>query len=293
MVRKFARGYDLIRSNDGKYYLHNGHGDVVSITNNSGTVIKSYSYDSFGNEKNIDKNDTNPWRYCGEYYDNETGSIYLRARYYDPRTGRFMTEDPARDGVNWYTYCEGNPIQFIDPNGTDAIVITAPDGAGGFGHTSALFEDENGDWQYFYWGNSESKLVKTKLTKQDVNVNKFVEYDKRYTHFVYIEGDFGKSIDYFYEKLEDKTDNEKNENYNLLTRNCIQVTDECLRLGKLTNGKSFSTCKINSSIIIVPTPIISIMSVPILPVPVKAVIPNCNKNIYDSIATFSKDYSLP
>ncbi|MBR1443515.1 MAG: hypothetical protein IJ583_08285 [Firmicutes bacterium] len=125
MVRKFARGYDLIRSNDGKYYLHNGHGDVVSITNNSGTVIKSYSYDSFGNEKNIDKNDTNPWRYCGEYYDNETGSIYLRARYYDPGTGRFMTEDPARDGVNWYSYCGGNPVILADKSGLKPTELEA------------------------------------------------------------------------------------------------------------------------------------------------------------------------
>ena len=43
---------------------------------------------------NKDKNDTNPFRYCGEYYDNETESIYLRARNYDPGIGRFTSEDP-------------------------------------------------------------------------------------------------------------------------------------------------------------------------------------------------------
>ncbi len=61
--------------------------------------------------------DTNPFRYCGEYYDAETESIYLRARNYDPGTGRFTSEDPARDGLNWYAYCDNNPVAFVDPSG--------------------------------------------------------------------------------------------------------------------------------------------------------------------------------
>ena len=46
----------------------------------------------------------NPFRYSGEYFDEETGFYYLRARYYDPSIGRFLTEDPAEDGTNWYAY---------------------------------------------------------------------------------------------------------------------------------------------------------------------------------------------
>ena len=100
-----------------KLYLFNGHGDVTSMIDKSGNVTKTYSYDAFGNELNRDKNDTNPFRYCGEYWDNETESIYLRARYYNPSIGRFTTEDPIKDGSNWYAYCGGNPVGFIDPNG--------------------------------------------------------------------------------------------------------------------------------------------------------------------------------
>ena len=59
----------------------------------------------------------NPFRYCGEYYDEETGLIYLRNRYYDSSIGRFITEDPAKDGLNWYSYCGGNPVMFVDPWG--------------------------------------------------------------------------------------------------------------------------------------------------------------------------------
>lgn len=49
--------------------------------------------DAFGNEVNPSNEDSNPFRYCGEYYDVETGTYYLRARYYDPRIGRFLSED--------------------------------------------------------------------------------------------------------------------------------------------------------------------------------------------------------
>ena len=66
--------------------------------------------------------DPNPLRYCGEYLDDETGLIYLRARYYDSKTGRFISEDPARDGANWFAYCDNNPIERIDPSGKTYII---------------------------------------------------------------------------------------------------------------------------------------------------------------------------
>ena len=109
---------DRTYKND-KLYLFNGHGDVTSMIDKSGNVTKTYSYDAFGNELNRDKNDTNPFRYCGEYWDNETESIYLRARYYNPSIGRFTTEDPIKDGNNWYAYCGGNPVVFWDPSGLE------------------------------------------------------------------------------------------------------------------------------------------------------------------------------
>ena len=100
------------------YYMTNGHGDVTALVNSAGAITKSYTYDAFGVEQNIDPADTNPFRYCGEYFDKETNSIYLRARYYNPGVGRFTQQDPAMaDGYNWYVYCSGNPIKFKDPTG--------------------------------------------------------------------------------------------------------------------------------------------------------------------------------
>ena len=98
--------------------LLSGHGNVTNLTDSSGAVVKTYSYDAFGVEQNPSDSDTNPFRYCGEYYDSEIEQIYLRARYYDPSLGRFTQSDPAmEDGYNWYVYCASNPILFIDPWG--------------------------------------------------------------------------------------------------------------------------------------------------------------------------------
>ncbi|MBR4023568.1 MAG: RHS repeat-associated core domain-containing protein [Ruminococcus sp.] len=109
------------------YYTQNAHGDVVNITNADGNVTKTYTYDAFGVEKNIDASDTNAFRYCGEYYDAETGTIYLRARYYNPSIGRFITRDSYSGKIsdplslNLYTYCANNPIVYIDPSGHIAL----------------------------------------------------------------------------------------------------------------------------------------------------------------------------
>ena len=49
--------------------------------------------------------------------------MYLRTRYYDSSIGAFTSEDPAKDGGNWYVYCGGDPIKFIDPNGLAARIV--------------------------------------------------------------------------------------------------------------------------------------------------------------------------
>ena len=106
-----------IKSNYG-WYVYNAHGDVVQLCDDNGVVTKSYDYDPYGNQlTEVDALDKNPYRYSGEYYDAESGYIYLRARYYDSTTGRFISEDPAFDGFNWYDYCGGNPLNRWDPSG--------------------------------------------------------------------------------------------------------------------------------------------------------------------------------
>lgn len=71
-----------MNSDEVKYVL-NAHGDVVALLNANGVVTKRYEYDAFGNELGIDNTDTNPFRYCGEYFDVQTGQIYNKTSTYD------------------------------------------------------------------------------------------------------------------------------------------------------------------------------------------------------------------
>ena len=117
------------------YYLYNGHGDVVQVIDENGNIVNSYAYDEWGNHEEwkdpvlgID----NPIRYAGEYYDEESGLYYLRARYYDPTTGRFISRDTNEGKItnplslNKYIYAYNAPLNYVDPDGNIPIpVITA------------------------------------------------------------------------------------------------------------------------------------------------------------------------
>lgn len=125
---RYIRGNDLVYTDKGnntekKYYVTDPHGNVVQLTDESGKVVRTYEYDSFGNEVKPDSKDDNPFRYCGEYYDKETGEIYLRARYYQPNVGRFLTRDTYTGkeddllSLHLYTYCGNDGVNTWDPSG--------------------------------------------------------------------------------------------------------------------------------------------------------------------------------
>ena len=147
LLAKFSKQSGNVKT-DYQYYTQNAHGDVVDLTDADGEIVKLYTYDAFGVEKNIDDADTNAFRYCGEYYDSESGTIYLRARYYDPTIGRFISrdsyagknEDPL--SLNLYNYCANNPVYFNDFSGhwfglDDAIAAGIGAIAGGVGQLAS------------------------------------------------------------------------------------------------------------------------------------------------------------
>ena len=127
LLAKFSKQSGNVKT-DYQYYTQNAHGDVVNLTDSTGAITKSYKYDAFGVEQNVDDADDNAFRYCGEYFDAETGTIYLRARYYDPSMGRFISRDSYAGKIkeplslNLYTYCENNPILYMDSSGHNPAI---------------------------------------------------------------------------------------------------------------------------------------------------------------------------
>ena len=142
ILQKYIYGLDRVLMEEpgsvNVYYQQNSHGDTVTLTGTvNGYVFGTYEYDAFGNATDGGADYTflesghmlwsatrnNQFRYCGEYFDQETDSYYLRARYYDPALGRFITEDSIREDENWYIYCNNNSINAIDPTGLRTYII--------------------------------------------------------------------------------------------------------------------------------------------------------------------------
>jgi RHS repeat-associated protein len=130
VARSYTYGLDRISENQlvngawaASFYGVDGMDSVRQLTNSSGTPTDTYEYDAFGNmvSKTGPSENTytpNNYLYRGEQYDPDLGLYYLRARYYNPVTGRFLSADPlASDGQRRYQYAGADPVNGTDPSG--------------------------------------------------------------------------------------------------------------------------------------------------------------------------------
>ena len=122
--------------------IRNPLGDIVGLSEGS-SIKASYVYDAWGNHKVYDQygaentspsfiGNVNPFRYRGYYFDSDTGLYCLRARYYDPEIGQFISPDDvsymdfeAIGGLNLYAYCNYNPVMYSDPSGHFVITFSS------------------------------------------------------------------------------------------------------------------------------------------------------------------------
>ena len=122
---RYVYGLGRIAEVDGSdnayYYLPDGLGSTMALTDDSGTVENTYAYDPFGALTSSSGSQANAFTFTGEQTDGSTSLEYLRARYYDPETGRFLSRDPLSSSPFWaqhaYTYAGSNPTSFINPYG--------------------------------------------------------------------------------------------------------------------------------------------------------------------------------
>ena len=129
---KYVHGLEIdepLAVDDGtalSYYHFDGLGSVVKTTNGAGAVTLTRQYDAWGSLE-TGANEAG-YAFTGREWDPETGIYYYRARYYDPKLGRFISEDPIglSDGPNKYAYVQGNPVGRLDPYGLQASPPSTP-----------------------------------------------------------------------------------------------------------------------------------------------------------------------
>ncbi|TXL12852.1 hypothetical protein BMR05_14010, partial [Methylococcaceae bacterium HT4] len=122
--RTAAYDWGALDKDKSQYYLYDRPGRNVTATEDSlGKTRNRYKYGSFGENFSSQESYSNDFRYTGEQTESDSGLIYLRARYYDPEIGRFISRDPfsgymsVPESQNMYAYAHNNPLKFVDPSG--------------------------------------------------------------------------------------------------------------------------------------------------------------------------------
>ncbi len=108
------------------YPLYDAHGNMISSLTKQGTGGFAYSalrtFDAWGVIRRGAATGDPKGRYCaslGHKQDDESGLVYMRARFYEPGCGRFTSEDPSMAGVNWFIYCNADPVNSGDWSGRE------------------------------------------------------------------------------------------------------------------------------------------------------------------------------
>jgi RHS repeat-associated protein len=127
-LQRFSENQQIGGAWTPSFYGYDGHGNVRYLTNAAGAITDAYTYDAFGLLTATTGSTPNAYTYSGERFDQNIGLFHLRARYYNPLTGRFETMDPAAGDIlnpatlHKYIYVSGDPVNRIDPTGREDVV---------------------------------------------------------------------------------------------------------------------------------------------------------------------------
>jgi len=132
LLARYTYGKDLLsveHEGSHKYLIYDSHLGTRILTDEAGAQTDSYMYDAYGNLIDHARASVNPYLYSGEQFDPDLGFYYLRARYYNPQLGIFMTMDPYAGSLfqpssqHSYQYVDANPVNGTDPSG----LLTLPE----------------------------------------------------------------------------------------------------------------------------------------------------------------------
>jgi RHS repeat-associated protein len=105
-------------------YYHTDHlGSTRLVTDAVGNKVAEYKFKPYGETDSSSGTFSTNYQFSGKPVNADVGLSYFGGRFYDPEVGRFITQDPGRQGLNWYTYCFNNPVTNIDPDGRFAFAI--------------------------------------------------------------------------------------------------------------------------------------------------------------------------
>jgi RHS repeat-associated protein len=126
LIASYVYGLDLISQERGvndSFYLVDGLGSTRGLTDASGVVTDTYSYDAFGNLIASAGGTANNYLFAGEQFDSNLDQYYLRQRYYNQNSGRFTRRDTYEGSLedpmslHKYLYGNANPVTYTDPTG--------------------------------------------------------------------------------------------------------------------------------------------------------------------------------
>ena len=128
--------YGLIKDSSRKYfYIRDFMSNILGLVDDSGNIVVKSKYDAYGNRISItdtsgcDLGNINPFRYKGYYYDDDVEMYYCKSRFYVPSWHRWLNSDSINylepkniTSLNLFTYCNNNPVMYVDPSGNFTIL---------------------------------------------------------------------------------------------------------------------------------------------------------------------------
>jgi RHS repeat-associated protein len=239
---------------DVTFYHQDALGSVVMLTGHNGQVVERYEYDVYGIAYNgkfdhgLAGMGGNSYGFTGKRYEPEMGIYSFAFRDYNPQNMRWMTEDPIKDGINWYEYCGSDPVNWVDPLGLDAIVLNDSDAVklpgGPYGHNAVLIGDD--DSGFVYYSKDGTKAAEKEINPYDPddertrtergNFRKKYESLEEFEKDPKVSGRYDRSVRIKTMKEQDQAMIKKAEEiwdkeYDLLLENCADLVEQITTAG--------------------------------------------------------------